>query len=304
MSERMDPSGRTFEITDGDAHAVVYEVGATLGGFTSGGLNRTEPYPPTQRPPKGAGAVLAPWPNRVRAGQWSHDGVAQQLPLTEPDAGNAIHGLLRHVAWQCDQHVSDGVTLSAVATVQPGWPQPVRVAVTYSLENGGLVVSTTATNLGDGPVPFGLGFHPYLRVGDIPTDELALALGAHTELPLTDQLPDGDEHPLAGADPLRTGLVLAGEVLDAAYGGCAPADGDTLVRHRLTAADDQGTELWADPAFGWVQVFTSDELTGHGRAVAVEPMTCPPDALNSGTDLVTLEPEKSWTAAWGLRPIA
>jgi aldose 1-epimerase len=37
--------------------------------------------------------------------------------------------------------------------------------------------------------------------------------------------------------------------------------------------------------------------------VAVEPMTCPPDALNSGTDLITLAPGESWTGSWGLRPI-
>lgn len=303
MSERMDASGRAFEIADGDARAVVYEVGATLALFSSGGLARTETYPPTRRPPKGAGAVLAPWPNRVRGGRWRHDGTDQQLALTEPDAGNAIHGLLRHVPWTVTEHAAATVTLSAVATVQPGWPQPVRVAVTFSIADGGLTVSTTATGLGDGPVPFGLGFHPYLRVGDIGVDELALTLGADTELPLTDQLPDGDAHRLAGADPLRSGLVLAGQVLDSAYGGCAPSAGDPLVRHRLTAADDQGTELWADPAFGWVQVFTPDDFPGRGRAVAVEPMTCPPDALNSGTDLVTLVPGEPWTASWGLRPI-
>lgn len=303
MSERMDASGRAFEITDGDARAVVYEVGATLARFESGGLHRTETYRPSRRPPKGAGAVLAPWPNRVRGGRWRHDGADQQLALTEPAAGNAIHGLLRHVGWTVEQHAGASLTLSAVATVQPGWPQPVRVAVTWTLREGGLTVSTTATNLGDGPVPFGLGFHPYLRVGDIPADELALTLGADTELPLTDQLPDGAEHPLAGADPLRTGLVLAGHDLDSAYGGCAPAGGDTLVRHRLTAADEQGTELWADPAFGWVQVFTPHDFPGRGRAVAVEPMTCPPDALNSGIDLVTLTPGEPWTASWGLSPL-
>lgn len=310
----MDPSGRAFEITDGDARAVVYEVGASLALFESGGLVRTETHPPTRRPPMGSGAVLAPWPNRVRAGRWTHDGAVQQLPLTEPGPGNAIHGLLGHVPWHCDEHRTDRVTLSAVATVQPGWPQPVHVAVTYSVgpadagsasaaAGTGLSVSTTATNLGDAPVPFGLGFHPYLRVGGIDVDELALTLGADTELPLTGQLPDGDEHRLAGADPLRSGLVLAGHVLDAAYGGCRPASGDHVIRHRLTAADEQGTELWADPAFGWVQVFTPDDFPGRGRAVAVEPMTCPPDALNSGTDLVRLDPGRAWTASWGLRPI-
>jgi aldose 1-epimerase len=74
------------------------------------------------------------------------------------------------------------------------------------------------------------------------------------------------------------------------------------VRHRLLGPDG-GVELWAEPAFGWVQVFTPDDHPGRGRAVAVEPMTCPPDALNSGTDLITLAPGETWQGSWGLRPI-
>lgn len=291
----MDASGETFEIVDGDARAVVYEVGAALGGTTIGGLTRTEPYPPSTRPPKGAGAVLAPWPNRVRGGRWTHDGAAQQLALSEPAAGNAIHGLLRHVPWAPEARSPEEVTLVAVATVQPGWPQPVRVAVTYSVRDGaGLTVSTTATNLGDRTVPFGLGFHPYLRVGDVPADDLRLTLAARTRIPLRDQLPDGPAEPVE-----VTGLPLRGQDFDDAFADCAP-DADGRVRHRVVAPDGTGTELWAEPEFGWVQVFTPSDFPGSGRAVAVEPMTCPPDALNSGDGLVRLAPGQSWTGAWGI----
>ena len=90
--------------------------------------------------------------------------------------------------------------------------------------------------------------------------------------------------------------------LDDAFGGCVPAAGDELVRHRLLGPDG-GVEVWAEPAFGWVQVFTPSDHPGRGRAVAVEPMTCPPDALNSGTGLITLEPGETWQGSWGLRPI-
>ncbi len=297
MVERMDASGEAHEIVSGDARAVVYEVGAALGGTVIGGLARTEPYPPSTRPPKGAGALLAPWPNRVRGGRWTYDGAAQQLALTEPPAGNAIHGLLRHVPWTASDRAADRVTLTAVATVQPGWPHPVRVAVTYAVRDGdGLSVSTTATNLGDGTVPFGLGFHPYLRVGDVPTDDLRLTLAARSRLPLRDQLPDGPLRPLD--TPVRD-LPLRGQDLDHAYGDCAPGD-DGVVRHRVVASDGGGTELWAEAEFAWVQVFTPSDFPGRGRAVAVEPMTCPPDALNSGDGLVHLAPGESWSGAWGV----
>lgn len=297
----MDASGTAYEIVhlhrDPDVRAVVHEVGAVLAGVAIGGLARTEPHPPTRRPPKGSGAVLAPWPNRVRDGRWTHDGSPQQLALTEPAAGNAIHGLLRHVPWTPVDVGVGHVTLVAVATVQPGWPQPVRVAVTYAVGPEGLRVTTTATNLGDGPVPFGLGSHPYLRVGDTPADDLRLTLAARTRIPLRDQLPDGAPQPAE-----VVALPLRGQDLDDAFADCTPGD-DGLVRHRVVAPDGTGTELWAEPAFGWVQVYTPSDFPGRGRAVAVEPMTCPPDALNSDDGLAHLAPGESWTGTWGLRAL-
>jgi aldose 1-epimerase len=103
----------------------------------------------------------------------------------------------------------------------------------------------------------------------------------------------------------RTGRRLAGVWLDTAFGGAAPAPDDPagLVRHSLTGPDGHGVQLWADPVFKWVQVYTAEDFPERGRAIAIEPMTCPPDALNSGTDLITLQPGEAWTAHWGLKPL-
>lgn len=289
----MDPCGEHFTIVSGAARAAVSEVGAGLRYFAVGETLYTEPVPDGSRPPRGSGALLAPWPNRVAGGRWTWEGRAQQLALSEPAAGNAIHGLLRHAFWRPSDRTDAAITLTATAPPQNGWPQPVTVAVTYRVGDEGLSVETTATNEGSGPIPFGLGFHPYLRIGDTPTDDCTLALAARAQLPLHDQIPSGPP------TPRETTFPLATTTLDDAFGDCALTDG--LVRHTLTGPDG-GVELWADPAFGWVQVFTPDDMPGHGRAVAVEPMTCPPDALNSGTDLQILEPGESWTGRWGLRP--
>jgi aldose 1-epimerase len=60
--------------------------------------------------------------------------------------------------------------------------------------------------------------------------------------------------------------------------------------------------MWAGPGYGWLQVFTSDTLHGerHRRAVAIEPMTCPPNALVSGDDLIVLAPGESVSHSWGV----
>ena len=56
-----------------------------------------------------------------------------------------------------------------------------------------------------------------------------------------------------------------------------------------------------DEAYGYLQLFTGDPLPDVARrSLAVEPMTCPPNAFRTGEALVRLEPGASWTGAWGI----
>lgn len=293
----MAPTGEQFTIRSGEVEAVVTEVGAGLRALTAGRRALVETFGADVRPPRGAGAVLVPWPNRTAGGRWTWEGTRQQLALTEPDAGNAIHGLLRHVPYRVVERDAAAIVLGAVVPPQPGWPVPLDTTVRFAVDADGLTVTHAVTNVGTAPVPFGVGAHPYLRAGEAATDDCTLTLAATTVLPLRDGLPSGPEEPIDPA--LRAGLALRGVELDHAFGGAEPVDG--RVRHRLSGPDG-AVELWADPAFGWVQVFTPDDHPGRGRAVAVEPMTCPPDALNSGTGLLVVAPGETWTGSWGIAP--
>jgi aldose 1-epimerase len=304
----MPPTGEQFEIVSGDVRAIVTEVGAGLRALTSGGRQYVETFDAGQRPPRGAGGILVPWPNRTAGGRWTWNGEEQQLALTEPPAGNAIHGLLRHVLYRPGARTADAITLHAVLPPQPGWPVPLDTSVRFAVADegpggrSGLTVTHTVRNVGVEPVPFGVGAHPYLRVGDTATDDCVLTLAARTTLPLQAGLPVGPARPVEGELDLRSGRPLRGMELDHAFGDAVPAAGDTVVRHRLQGPAG-GVELWAEPVFGWVQVFTPDDHPGRGRAVAVEPMTCPPDALNSGIGLLTVAPGEEWSGSWGIRPV-
>ncbi len=299
----MPPTGEQFEISSSSTVAVVTEVGAGLRSLTVGGRALVETFDEGVRPPRGMGNVLVPWPNRTRAGRWSWNGADQQLALTEPPAGNAIHGLLRHVCYRPGERTADSIALHAVVTVQPGWPVPLDTAVIYAVGADGLTVTHTVRNVGTDAVPFGVGAHPYLRAGDAATDDCVLTLAAATSVPLDGGLPTGPAVPVEGQLDLRGGRKVGELDLDNAFGGCAPAADDTVVRHRLAAPDGGVTELWADPVFCYAQVFTPPTLVGRGRAVAVEPMTCPPDALNTGDGLITLGPGEEWSATWGIRSV-
>ncbi|QUG99986.1 aldose 1-epimerase family protein [Saccharopolyspora erythraea] len=308
MNDPVPATGRQFEIAHGAARAVVTEVGAALRAFEVGGVPYSETYGPDEQPPSAAGAVLVPWPNRVADGHWTLDGEPQQLALSEPARHNAIHGLLRHAPWRLVEHAESTVVLHAMVVSQPGWPVPLLTSIGYTLDDDGLTVTHTVENLGARATPFGVGVHPYPRAGHAETDDCVLRLAASSVLPVDPErlLPTRPPRALQGDEiEFRTGRRLAGVLLDTAFGGAAPAPDDPRerIRHTLTDPTGHGVELWADPVFKWVQVYTADDFPGRGRAVAIEPMTCPPAALNSGEDLLVLQPGETWIASWGLRPL-
>ncbi|CCH27894.1 aldose 1-epimerase family protein [Actinosynnema sp. NPDC047251] len=288
------------EIAHGAARAVIAPNGAGLKSFEVGGVPYVETY--DDEPPMGCGAVLVPWPNRTAGGRWTHAGEPQQLEITEPARGNAIHGLVRRVAWAVAERSEASVTLE-VPVSGPGWPVELRTAITYAVDGDGLTVTHVVHNVGTARTPFGVGTHPYPRAGTSETDETSLSLAATTVLPLdtATMIPSGPAVPVEGDTDFQVARLLEGVHLDMPFGGCEPVDG--LVRHVLRGPGG-GVELWADPDFKWVQVYTPATFPGRGRAVAVEPMTCPPDALNSGVDLLWLEPGGTWSGRWGLRPLA
>ncbi|WP_309111851.1 aldose 1-epimerase family protein [Saccharothrix sp.] len=289
-----------LEIAHGAARAVIDPDGAGLKSFDVGGVPYVETY--DGEPPFGSGAVLVPWPNRTAGGRWTLDGVEQRLEITEPARGNAIHGLVRRAVWSVVEHTGSLVSLE-VPVAGFGWPVELRTTISYALDDNGLTVSHGVQNVGDARTPFGVGTHPFPRAGLSGTDETTMSLAATTVLPVDPDslLPTGPAEPVSGDYDFRVARLLDGVELDTAFGGCEPVDG--LVRHVLRGPGG-GVEVWADPDFKWVQVFTTPEFPGRGRAVAIEPMTCPPDALNSGVDLLWLEPGESWAGRWGLRPLA
>jgi len=113
-------------------------------------------------------------------------------------------------------------------------------------------------------------------------------------------MPYAPEQDVEGTEyDFRGGRLLKDVDLDTAFGGLTTAD-DGL-HHFVLGHEDQQLVVWTGPDFHWAQVFTPDDLVGRGRAVAIEPMTCPADALNTGTNLITLEPATSWSGSWGIR---
>lgn len=301
-------SGAQVDLRHGELRARVGQVAAVLRGFWHSSAALTENWPDDVAAPMGAGMVLMPWPNRVAGGRWSSGGATQQLDLTEPKQGNAIHGLLRNTAYEIGDRQEASVTHAASIYPQHGYPFTLDTTVTHALSDDGLTVTHTVTNAGSGTAPFGVGAHPYLRVGDTPVERLTLTLHARTRAEVNDKSIPTGLSPVSGVlAGLPEGVVVGSlGVFDGAFTDLTVTDG--RVHHCVTAPDGRGVTLWADEAFGWAQVYTPDDFPGPGlpgrrTALAVEPMTCAADALNNGWGLRQLEPGATWTGSWGLRPV-
>lgn len=297
-------TGTQYEIEAGDYQATVTELGAGLRGLRFGETLLITAFDADQLPPDGMGQLLTPWPNRVDGGRYTFGGEDYHLALSEPPRGNAIHGLTRWVPWTRTTHDRDEVTLRCLPLGQQGYPFGVQVDITYRVAaESGLHVTITATNKGSRPAPWGAGTHPYLSAGTATIDECELELPADRWLPVDDRLiPSGPAQDVTGTGyDLRTARKLAGIKLDTAFTGLH-RDSDGLAWVRLTGPE-RTTAMWMDAANPWLQVFTSDPLPAARRrtAVAVEPMTCPPNAFASGEDLIVLQPKESVTVRWGVR---
>lgn len=295
-----DPTGLQYSLARGAVTAHIAQLGASLRGLTVDGVDIVPPYPPGTRTPFGSGIVLVPWPNRIRDGIWQHDGAAQHLAITEPARSNAIHGLLRYAPYDVAAQSDDALTLSATVFPQGGYLFHLETAVTYALADDGVTVTHDIRNVGSDAAPVAIGTHPFLTIGDVDPDELVVTLTAATRFPVDERLLPSPEEPVDGTDlDLRGGRRLADLELDDAFGGVV-RDDDGRVRQTLTAPDGRTVTMWMGEGFDYVQVFTTDAYPGQKKAVAVEPMTAPADAFNSGTGLRWLQPGEQWSASWGI----
>jgi len=296
------PSGKQITIAAGDQKAVIVEVGGGLRSYSAGGRELIDGYGADEMSSSGRGQVLIPWPNRLQDGSYEFHGRRHQLPLNEPQRRNAIHGLVRWAAWTAAEHEPHRAVMEYVLHPQPGYPFSLKISIEYALSDRGLEVRTTATNLSTEPCPYGSGAHPYLTLGTATIDRLILRLPARTVLRSDARgLPIGTEAVETTEYDFRQSRRISSTVLD--HGFTDLERDEDGIAHVELRDPDHGTQvsLWVDQSYPYLMLFSGDPLPDVcRRSLAVEPMTCPPNALRTGEALIRLEPRSSFTGTWGI----
>ncbi|WP_067196673.1 aldose 1-epimerase family protein [Microbacterium sp. XT11] len=290
------PTGTQVQLRRGQVTAQIAQVGASLRALRIGDVDLIARYPLDQPTPSCSGVVLVPWPNRVRDGRWTDGDTTRQLAITEPKFGNASHGLLRFTPYEIQQ-TDDAAVLRAAVYPQTGYPYLLDTSVSYDLGDDGIEVTHTITNRSRTAAPVAVGTHPFVTIGDVDPHDLVLRVPAATAIDVDERMLPTGTRP---ADPaLRDGVRLGDVTFDTGFTDLT-RDDDGRVRHTLTAPDGRTLTLWQGPGFDFVQVFTTTAYPGHSLALAIEPMTAPADALNSGAGIRRLDPGETWILHWGI----
>lgn len=312
------PSGKQILLTHGNIRAVVTQVGATLRLLEMDERPILWGFDESESSSGGRGQVLAPWPNRLQDGHYNYSGITGVAALDDHQRSCAIHGLVRWVPWEIQEMNSKSVRLKYWLAPQPAYPFSLHLSITYSLSDEGLTVEYIAHNGGPDTLPFGIGFHPYLAIKSGDVDQARLQIPANRRLILDDRgLPRGIEPVADTPYDFRSGpgwtayqprsiRDLQGSVLDDCFTDLTSRDDRKWrVLFQPDERSDSAIVLWGESIFRYVMCYTGDTLKENIRrkAVAIEPMTCPPNALRTGDDLILIKPGEQSTGSWGIEPL-
>lgn len=249
-----------------------------------------------------SGHTLAPWPNRMRDGEWVFEGSALAAPVND-GKGNALHGLVAQRDFEIVEQGPDAVTLECLLGGDAVYPFAVRVRVTYTVDADGLTCAFGGRNESGKRVPFAIGTHPFFPF----TDDCTITINAANAfvvdqrlLPTGDLVDLGQWHAQSGVP-----IPMSTFVVDDCFTTLA-RDTAGIAHTLVTYPDGFATDVWQDAGLPNTVIFVTHAFEwsdGSTNAVAIEPQTTPTDSFNSGTDLTWLAPGEELSVRWGVTVI-
>ncbi len=243
-------------------------------------------------------SLLMPYPNRIKYGLYTFQNKEYRLPITKPEEGNAIHGFISESPFEQIgsnlQENSGSITLIySYLGKNQGYPFIFTVQIIYTLSEVGFSMEIKTTNNGIGPMPIGVGWHPYILFEDL--ENVQLQLPPVERLLVEKLIPTGDTEPFKDFNEFKT---IAKTEFDDCFKITSISDEAVVRLHSLKKASV--LELWqhtGDKKYNYVQMYTPPGR----KSIAVEPMTCPANSFNSRESLIVLEPAESFRVTNSIR---
>jgi aldose 1-epimerase len=154
--------------------------------------------------------LMAPWTNRITGAAFEFQGKTHKLRSDWED-GSAIHGDVKARPWR----ILDRTPLSARLAYDSrgfkdsNWPWPYEAQVRYEIDGTALVCELGVRNLGESPMPAGVGFHPFFSRG---SDQVEVKLATTGRYPVKNMIPTGP----AVSDDVTSRLAKGGPLGDLA----------------------------------------------------------------------------------------
>ena len=221
---------------------------------------------------------LVPYSNRIREGRFTFRGREVRIARNMAGDPNPLHGQGWLAAWEVVRLEEREAELRFVHEAGE-WPWRFEARQVFTLDEGGLTVVLTCTNLIDNPMPCGLGQHPYFPC----TPETILDTNVESAWTIDEQVMPVEKVAAEGRFDLRNRRV-AGQDLDNGFGGwggrATVEDPALPFRITMSSPDASFFQLYSPPS---------------GELFVIEPVSHANAALN--------EPEESWSEL-GLRVLA
>jgi aldose 1-epimerase len=290
----------TISNDSGDAFMLVPAFGANLLDLQFGGISVIEGYQTPEELVENAWSkniVLFPFPNRIKDGQYTHEGKIYQFPINNIDTGNAIHGFSSNVKMdvtKVEATENEGILTCAYTHdgSHTGYPFRFTFQITFILRGSSLDVEMAFTNDDSVEIPVGLGWHPYYRLSE-KSDDTFLQMPDNQLVEIDERMiPTGSKADFKDFETstqiqdgfLDNGFYIKNQTQNAAV-ILSSAEG------KLTCWQETGEGKW-----NFVQVFTPP----HRKSIAIEPMTCNVDAFNNKDGLTVLPPNEVLQGRFGI----
>jgi len=244
------------------------------------------------------GAKLSPFPNRINQGEYIFH--SKKYSLNKNDNGkHALHGLIWNKPFEIlSEDISAYNATLLVAYVyegtEDGYPFHFQIRIEYQLNYNGFTCRTEIVNKSDVSIPVADGWHPYISLGK----EID---GFKLKLPSSKRLEADSGLIPTGNSVEYNRFIETAYIGDTVMDSCFELNAVEGKAETVLADDDRNIHiiLWQETntkGYNYVHIYTPLDR----QSIAIEPMSCAPDAFNNGKGLIELQPEEQVSFTFGI----